>query len=156
MASVRLQAFDAVEAKLEIVVQALGWRTLVVNPRDELSEDELNAIVFLYGGEPDPASLSGNAEVRFADFAVGVLVIEEDGATPVERVMDAAMVAVADALLDANDRQLGGLVDAVMQGAISEPVLGRGMNSGRIGGEQFMEFRIEYLGVEGDASTVGP
>ena len=155
MASVRMQIFNAIEAKLDNVQLQLDWAKRVTNPRDQLGEDEMNAIVFLHGGELPPGPLTGNAENRIAEFTVGLLAVE-NGTMTVEEMLDAGIVAVSNALLDPEDRQLGGLAIGVMQGSVTAPEYGRSANSHLIGAEQFVDFTVEYLGREGDAETPGP
>ena len=155
MPSVRMQAFLAIEAKLALVLQALDWSTLVVNPRGELGEDQLNALVLMYGGENEPNSLTGFVEQRVADFSVGMMVRETQGET-LEQLLDAGFVAVSDALIDPTDIQLGGLVNDVRMGAVSDPVYGRVDDGARLIGGQVIDFSIGYLAREGDASTPGP
>lgn len=155
MPSVRMQSFLAIEAKLELVREALGWATLVVNPRVQLGEDQLNALVLMYGGDNEPNSLTGFVEQRVADFSVGLMVVETQGAT-LEQLLDAGFVAVSDALIDPNDIQLDGLVNDVRMGALSDPVYGRSENGARLVGGQVIDFSIGYLAREGDASTPGP
>ena len=45
MASVRFQAFAAIEAKLEVVRAALDWIKVIRDPREPIGEDQLNALV---------------------------------------------------------------------------------------------------------------
>lgn len=155
MPSVRMQAFLAIEAKLQLVLQALDWKTLVVNPRSDLGEDQLNVLVLMYGGEDPPAGLTGFVEQRVADFSVGMMVVETQSAS-LEQMLDDGFVAISDALIDPNDIQLGGLVNDVRMGAVSDPVYGRSENGARLIGGQVIDFSIGYLAREGDASTPGP
>ena len=155
MPSVRMQAFLAIEAKLQLVLEALDWAKLAVNPRGPIGEDQLNALVLMYGGENEPASLTGFVEQRVADFSVGMMVCETQGAS-LEQLLDAGFVAISDALIDPNDIQLGALVNDVRMGAVSDPVYGRSENGARLVGGQVIDFSIGYLAREGDASTPGP
>lgn len=156
MASVRSQILNAVEIKLEEVRAALAWTSLVVNPRVEVGEDQWNALVLFHGGDREPASLTGHRELRWLEFSVAWIVRESASATA-EELLDAGLVAVSDALLDPADIQLSGLAVAIEQGAISEPVIGPASRNGaRILGGQAMDFAVQYMAVEGDASTAGP
>ena len=155
MASVRMQAFLAIEEKLELVRGALGWAKLIVNPRTPLGEDDLDALVLLYGGESEPGSLTGFVEQRSAEFSVGLMVRETQAMT-LEQLLDAGFVAVSDALIDPDDIQLAGLVVDVRMGGISDPVHGPAENGARIVGGQVIDFSINYLAREGDAQTPGP
>jgi hypothetical protein len=59
-------------------------------------------------------------------------------------------------LLDPADIQLGGLAIGIARGAISDPGIGRSAKGARIIGAQSMDFTVQYLAREGDASTPGP
>lgn len=155
MASVRRQIFDAVEAKLEAERAALGWKTVLRNPREPVGEDQMNAIVFDEGGEPEPDDLTGSVEIHEADFTVG-MVIAESGGEKAEDMLDAGFVAICDALQDPNDIQLGGLAIGVLRGALSKPFVGRSVSGARIVGVQTIGFTVQYMAREGDASTPGP
>lgn len=155
MASIRMQIFAAVEVKLTAVVAALGWETMLVNPREPVGEDEMNAIVMAYGGEPDPGGLTGHVSTHETDFSVG-LVVREAGVKPAEQLLDEGYVAVSDALLDPDDIQLGGLAVGIRRGGMSEPFVGRGRNGAMMVGVQEIGFTVQYWGREGDASAPGP
>lgn len=155
MASVRLQAFLAIEEKLELVLQALDWNRLIINPRVSLGEVDLDALVMMYGGDNEPSALTGFVEQRSADFSVGLMVRETQTMT-LEQMLDAGFVAVSDALIDPSDIQLGGLVCDVRMGAVSDPVYGRAEQGARLVGGQVIDFSINYQVREGDASTPGP
>ena len=155
MASVRAQILAAVKAKLDQVKTDLDWATVVVNPREPIGEDQLNALVLMHGGDREPSNLTGHVERRTLEFSVGWMAKEATGATA-EELLDAALVAISDALLDPSDVQLSGLAIAIEQLAISEPLIGRGQNGARILAGQSMDFAVEYMVVEGDASTPGP
>jgi hypothetical protein len=155
MASVRRQNFDAIAAKLEAVRIALGWQTVVRNPRKPIGEDQMNAIVLDEGGEPDPDDLTGGVEINLADFAVGMVVMET-GADSAEDLLDLGFVAICDALQDPNDIQLGGLAIGVLRGGLSKPFVGTSAGGARIVGVQTINFTVQYMAREGDASTPGP
>jgi hypothetical protein len=155
MASVRMQIFAAIEARLEVVKTALGWATMLRNPRTPVGEDQMNALVFAPGGEPEPASLTGGVETMTAEFSVGLVVMERADATA-EALLDAGFVAICDALQDPDDIQLGGLAIGVLRGALSPPYIGTSALGARIVGVQEIEFTVQYMAREGDASTVGP
>ncbi len=155
MASVRAQILAAAEAKLSAVRVALAWQTLIRNPREKVGEDQLDALVMVDGGDRAPEGLTGHVEYRWVEFAVGWLV-RETSADTIEELLDAALVAIIDALIDPDDIQLGGLAIAIEQGEIGEPVIGRSETGARIVGGQWTEFAVQYLAREGDASTPGP
>lgn len=155
MASVRAQILGAVLAKLETVQAALGWQELLRNPRNPLGEDQFNAIVQMDGGDRSPMGLTGNVEQDTLEFSVAWLVMERNGDTA-EDLLDAGFVAIADALLDPDDIQLGGLAIGIARGAISDPGIGRSAQGARVIGAQTMDFTVQYLAREGDASTPGP
>lgn len=155
MASVRMQAFMAIEAKLELVRQALDWRTLIVNPREPVGEDQLDAILLAHGGDMIPEGLTGHVELLEAEFSVGMVVCERAGMTP-EELLDAGFVAISDALTDPTDMQLSGLVVTVRRGAISPPYIGTAQSGARLLGAQEIEFSFQYMAREGDASTPAP
>lgn len=156
MSSVYAQILAKVEEKLDAVRQALDWLTLVRNPREPVGEDQLNAIVLMFGAEPDPRGLTGRVDERELEFAVGFLVEERKSGPSAEDLLDAARVAVSDALLDPNDIQLGGIASGVFQGGVSEPVFGRAPDGARYRGGLSMEFSVKYWAREGDASAPGP
>jgi hypothetical protein len=155
VASVRAQIFAAVEAKLADVLATLAWTTLLVNPRDPVGEDQLDAIVLMHGGEPEPDGLTGRVDRRTLEFSVAWLVRERGGSTA-EELLDAGFVAISDALLDPADIQLSNLAVAIAQGGVSDPAIGRAEKGARILGGQTMDFTVEYYAREGDASTAGP
>lgn len=156
MASVRMQAFDAVEVKLQAVQAALGWQNTLRDPRELVGEDQMNAIVLATGGEAEPDSLTGHVSTHLAEFEVGLVLLETADATA-EQLLDAGFVAVCDALLDPTDMQLGGLVVGIRRGGMSPPFIGRSVDDGaRIVGVQNITFLVEYWAREGDASTPGP
>lgn len=155
MSSVRKQILDTVEAKLAIVLADLAWQTLLVNPREEVGEDQLNAIVMMHGGDRDPDGLTGHVEMAWLEFSVGWL-IQEAGGPTAEELLDAGYVAISDALLDPDDVQLAGLAVAIRRGAMSDPMIGRAQTGARIVGGQAMDFSVQYLAREGDTSTAGP
>ena len=155
MASVRRQAFAAVEAKLEIVRALLDWRTLVINPRAPIGEDQMNALLLAYGGDDEPEDLTGFVEQHRAGFSVG-LVVMESGAERAEDLLDAGFVAVSNAVIDPADIQLGGLVIDVRRGAMSPPFIGTSTSGARIVGVQEIEFSMQYMAREGAAEIPGP
>lgn len=156
MSSVRKQIFDyVVDTKLAAVAAALGWPSVLRDPRVPVGEDQMNALVFGSGGELEPDSLTGHVETCVAEFSVGLVVIEADGASA-EELLDAGFVAVCDALLDPDDIQLGGLAVDVRRGAMSPPFVGKGQSGARIVGVQEIGFFVSYWAREGDASAVGP
>ena len=156
MASVRRQAFAAIEAKLEIVRALLDWRTLVINPRGlMIGEDQMNALVLFYGGDDEPEDLTGFVEQHRAGFSIG-LVVMETGAERAEDLLDAGFVAVSNAVVDPADIQLGGLVIDVRRGAMSPPFIGASTSGARIVGVQEIEFSMQYMAREGAAETPGP
>lgn len=155
MASIRMQLFAVVEAKLETVRAALGWKIVLVNPREPVGEDQMDALVMAFGGEPDPDSLTGHVATHEADFSVGLVVREADGKTA-EELLDEGYVAVSDALLDPDDIQLGGLAVGIRRRGMSEPFVGRGRNGAMMVGVQEIGFTVQYWGREGDASAPGP
>ena len=155
MASVRRQAFAAIEAKLEIVRALLDWRTLVINPRVPIGDDQMNALVLAYGGDDEPEDLTGFVEQHRAGFSIG-LVVMETGAERAEDLLDAGFVAVSNAVVDPADIQLGGLVIDVRRGAMSPPFIGASTSGARIVGVQEIEFSMQYMAREGAAETPGP
>jgi hypothetical protein len=155
MASVRAQILSAVTAKLEAVQADLGWKATLRNPRESLGEDQFNAIVQMDGGDREPIGLTGHAEQDTLEFSVAWFVMEAGGDSA-EDLLDAGFVAIADALLDPADIQLGGLAIGIARGAISDPGIGRSAKGARIIGAQSMDFTVQYLAREGDASTPGP
>lgn len=155
MASVRAQILAAVLVKLGQVRVALLWTSVLRNPREPVGEDQLNAIVLMDGGDREPVTLTGGVEQNDLEFSVGLLVQETAIATA-EDLLDAGFVAVADALLDPTDIQLGGLAIGIVRGAVSDPVIGRGPQGARVLGGQSIDFTVQYLAREGDASTPGP
>lgn len=155
MASLRRQILLAVEAKLEAVLGELAWETLIVNPRDPIGEDQFNALVLMHGGDRTPEGLTGNVEQRWLAFSVGMMV-RETASARAEAVLDAGLVAVLDALLDPADVQLGALAVAIRFGEISDPMIGQSEHGARTIGGQSMDFEVQYLAREGDASAVGP
>lgn len=155
MASVRRQCFNAIEAKLEAVRADLGWKTVLRNPRKTVGEDQMNAIALDEGGEPDPDDLTGGVEINLADFAVG-MVVAETGTKSAEELLDDGFVAICDALQDPNDIQLGGLAISVLRGGMSKPYVGTSATGARIVGIQTINFTVQYMAREGDASTPGP
>lgn len=155
MTSVRFQIFDAVEDKLETVRAALGWTTVLRDPRTPVGEDQMNAVILGSGGEADPDSLTGHVQTCRLDFSVGLVVLETAAATA-EALLDAGFVAVCDALLDPADIQLGGLAVGIRRGAMSPPFVGMGQSGARIVGVQEIGFSVDYWAREGDASSVGP
>ncbi len=155
MASVRAQILALVEVKLGLVAEALDWAGVLRNPRDPVGEDQLNAIVQMDGGDRDPNGLTGRVEQRWLEFSVGLLVQQTSTATA-EELLDDGLVAVSDSLLDPTDIQLGALAVGIEQGAVSDPVIGRAQDGGRVLGGQSIDFTVQYLAREGDASTPGP
>ena len=155
MASLRAQIFAAVAAKLETVRQTLDWTSLLVNPRDDVGEDQLNAVLLAHGGDREPSALTGHVEMAWLEFSAGMMVMESAAASA-EELLDAGFVAICDALLDRMDIQLSGLAVGIERGAVSDPVFGRGPKGARILGGQSIDFIVQYLVREGDASCVGP
>ena len=155
MASVRFQAFAAIEAKLELVRQELDWASLLRDPRDPIGEDQMNALVLGTGGDDEPDSLTGHVATHRADFAVGLMVIEAGGKSA-EELLDEAFVVVSNALLDPADIQLGGLVVDVRRGAMTPAMIGTVEGGSRIIGVHSIDFNFEYWAREGDAEQPGP
>lgn len=155
MASVRQQGFAAIAAKLDQVRQDLDWPTLIRNPRGPVGEDQMNALLMATGGEPEPDSLTSHVSTHWAEFSVGMVVMEADGAIA-EDLLDAGFVAVCNALLDPADIQLGGLVVQVRRQGMSPPFFGRSEQGKRIVGTQSIDFAFEYWAREGDAEQPGP
>jgi hypothetical protein len=155
MPSVRAQILAAVEAKLESVRVALSWQSVLRNPRETIGEDQMNAILLMDGGDREPAALTGFVELCWLEFSTGVMVKETAGHAA-EDLLDAGYVAISDALLDPTDLQLGGLAVAIQRQAISDPMIGRGPTGARIIAGQSIDFAIQYMAREGDASTPGP
>ena len=155
MASVRKQILDAVEAKLEAVRVALGWNTLVHNPREPVGDDQFDALVMMDGGDLAPMGLTGHVEQRWLEFSVGLMVRDRSDASAEEK-LDAGYVAVCDALLNPADIQLGGLAIDIQLGGVGDPMFGRAQSGARVVGGQSMEFMVQYLAAEGAASVVGP
>lgn len=154
MGSLRAQLSAAVMDRLDAVREALEWQSLIRNPRDPLGEDQLNAIVMMDGGEPDPEGLTGHVEENRFEFSVALMVIEPtDGDTPFEDLLDDGYVAVCNALLDPDNIQFDGLAIGIDRGAVGEPGYGRSSGSARIMAGQAIDFVIRYWGVEGDVST---
>lgn len=152
MTSLRFQIFDAVEEKLQRVCEELGWQGVIRNPRNEIGEDQMNAILLATGGDAEPGGLTGNVETCVAEISVGLAVIEQRGGRA-EELLDQGYVAVFNALTDPSDIQLGGLAVQIRRGAISPPYIGRSVHGARVVGVQEIEFNIEYWTSEGDASS---
>ena len=159
MASVRMQNLLAVKAKLDAVLAELGWTTCIRNPRDTIGVDQMNAIVMMDGGDREPDSLTGHVSDNELEFTTGMLVAEKaragEGETA-EELLDKGFVAISNALLDPNDIQLGGLAIGIFRGAISDPIYGRPEKGAQWFGGQWIDWRIRYLELEGDAEQVGP
>jgi hypothetical protein len=155
MASVRMQIFAAIEAKLRLVQANLGWATVLRSPREPVGEDQMNALVLSPGGDDEPDDLTGHVETNSAGFSVGMVVLET-AASSAEDLLDAGFVAVSNALVDPADVQLGGLAIDVRRGAMSPPYIGQSASGARIVGVQEIEFTVRYMSREGDAETPGP
>lgn len=155
MTSLRGQIFAYIETKLGTVKTALGWQSLLINPREAVGEDQMNALAFGHGGDREPEGLTGHVESDMAEFSVGMVVMET-GSASVEEMLDAGYVAVCDTLTDPADIQLGGLASDVRRGAVSSPYIGRSKDGARVVGVQVIDFTVAYLSREGDASSVGP
>jgi len=155
MASVRAQIFATVKARLDDVLAGLGWTTLAVNPREALDEAKWNALVLMHGGDRVVAGLTGMVERRQLTFSVGALVREANGRTA-EDLLDDWYVAVRDGLVDPDDIQLGGLAEMIEEGDLSDPAIGRSPKGAWYIGAQLLEFTVQYLAREGDATVVGP
>lgn len=155
MPSVRAQIFAYEKAKLELIRVALGWKTLEVNPRDTIDEAKWNALVFNHGGDRVLRGLTGGVERRELTFTVGAL-LKEAGGDTAEELLDAWYVAVRDGLIDPDDIQLGGLAEMIEEGELSDPAIGRSAKGAQMIGAQMLEFRVQYLAREGDATAVGP
>lgn len=155
MTSVRGQIIATVMGKLELVKDGLGWKTLIRNPREPVGEDQFNAILLAEGGDEEPDALTGHIEHSVLDFSVGMLV-QETATMTAEELLDAGFVAIVDALIDPNDIQLGGIAIGIRRGAMSPPYIGRSAQGARIVGGQSMDFTVQYLAREGDASTAAP
>lgn len=156
MASVRHQAFAAIEAKLEVVRSTLDWLSLIRNSREAaIGEDQMNALLLSTGGEMEPDGLTGHVAIARCEFSVGMLIIEPDGHRA-EDLLDQGFVAVCNALLDPGDMQLGGLVNSVLRKGVSAAFVGRSLSGARIIGAQTIDFEFEYMTREGDAEVPGP
>lgn len=155
MASVRYQAFAAIEAKLETVRGVLDWLSLIRDPREPTGEDQMNALLLATGGEMEPDGLTGHVAIARCEFSVGLLVIEPEGQRA-EDLLDQGFVAVCNALQDPTDMQLGGLVNWVLRKGVSAAFVGRSLSGARIIGTQSIDFEFEYMTREGDAETPGP
>lgn len=155
MPSVRAQIFGEVQEKLDDVLSGLGWKSLLRNPRELVGEDQFNAIVMLDGGDRAPIGLTGHVEETWLSFGV-VLMVTEQGGDTVEELLDAGFVAVCDALIDPQDIQLSGLAIGIERGEVGDPLIGRSDKGARIVGVQSIEFMVNYMAREGDASTPGP
>lgn len=155
MASVRMQIFDAVQAKLALVRDRLDWLTVLRDPRVPVGEDQMNALVLGTGGDMEPDSLSGHVATHQLEFSVGLIVLESETSCA-EALLDAGFVAVSDALLDPLDIQLGGLAVDIRRGSMTPPFIGTAKSGARIVGVQEIEFTVSYWAREGDASAVGP
>lgn len=155
MASVRMQIFDAVEAKLELVRDALDWALVLRDPRVPVGEDQMNALVLGTGGDMVPGNLTGHVATHELEFSVGMIVVETESACA-EELLDAGFVAVSNALLDPQDIQLGGLAVDVRRGAMTPPFIGTSKSGARIVGVQEIEFTVDYWAREGDAELPGP
>lgn len=155
MASLRAQILAAVKAKLDAVKADLEFTSVLVNPRTPIGTDQLDALLLLHGGDREPDWLTGSVEEVWLEFGVGWMVRETaDGSA--EAQLDAAFVAVSDALTDPDDVQLSGLVVEIRRGALSEPQIGRAMDGADVLAGQFCDFAARYMAREGDASTPGP
>lgn len=155
MASVRSQIFTAIEAKLDAVVSTLGWQSRITNPREPIGEDQMHAILLATGGDAEPDSLTGKVDTHTAEFAIGLVVVE-NGDGEAEGLLDQGFVAINNALLDPDDIQLGGLVTDIRRGAMSPPFIGRTPSGARVVGVQEIEFSADYWVRQGDVSQVGP
>ena len=155
MASVRAQILAAVEAKLQLVSEQLGWAGLIRNPREPVGEDQLNALVMMDGGDNTPGGLSGGVSKCELGFSVAMLV-QESGGIRAEDLLDAGFVLISNTLLDPFDIQLGGLAEGISRLAVSDPSIGRAAQGARIMGGQAIDFTVTYLEREGDAEIPGP
>ena len=155
MGSVRAQILAAVEELLEDVRAGLDWATVIRNPRERIGEDQMNALVMMDGGDREPASLTGHVEESWVEFSVG-MVVKEAGGDSAEDILDAGLVAICDTLVDPDNIQLGGLAIGIRREGISEPLYGRADKGARILGGQSIDFAVQYMAREGDASTPGP
>lgn len=155
MASVRKQILDAIEDKLDAVRIDLAWNALVHNPREPIGDDQFDALVMMDGGDRAPMGLTGHVEQRWLEFSVGLMVLDTSAASA-ESKLDAGYVAVCDALLDPADIQLGGLAVDIQLGGVSDPMFGRAQSGARVVGGQSIDFMVQYLASEGDASSVAP
>jgi hypothetical protein len=155
MPSVRAQILAVVEALLDDVRTDLDWTSVVRNPRERIGEDQMNALVMMDGGDREPTGLTGHVEENWVEFSVG-MVVKETGEGTAEELLDAGLVAVCDTLVDPDNIQLGGLAIGIRREGISEPLYGRADKGARILGGQAIDFAVQYLAREGDASTPGP
>lgn len=155
MASVRFQMFDAIEAKLQDVRDALGWNAVLRDPRNPVGEDQMNALLLATGADLEPDALTGQVQAHTAEFSVGMVVLESEAASA-EVLLDTGFVAVCDALEDPADMQLGGLIVGLWRGGLSPAFIGLGEEGGRIIGVQEIQFRAQYWTREGDVSSPGP
>ena len=155
MSSVRAQILQAVATKLESARVGLDWQTLLVNPRAAIGEDQFNALVLMYGGDRRPEGLTGNVEQRVLEFTV-VLLVCERGTETAEQLLDAGYVAINDLLTDPDDIQLSGLCVGISQAGITDPTIGYSDSGARVIGGQAVDFAVQYLAREGDASSPAP
>lgn len=155
MASLRAQIIATVMSKLDQARDDLGWKTLLRNPREPVGEDQFNAILLGEGGDDEPESLTGHVEHSELDFSVGMLV-QETATMTAEELLDAGFVAIVDGLINPADIQLGGIAIGIRRGAMSPPYIGRSAQGARIVGAQSIDFTVQYLAREGDASTAAP
>ncbi|AKM09875.1 hypothetical protein [Croceicoccus naphthovorans] len=155
MASVRMQIYAAVKAKLDAVRSALAFNGVIVNPREPIGVDQMDALILMHGGDRDPNWLTGGIEDRWLEIGVGWM-LRETTEGSAEEQLDAALVAVCDALTDPDDVQLGGLAVEVMLTGIEEPQIGRAADGAHVLAGQFCEFAVRYMTREGDASTPAP
>lgn len=155
MASLRAQILEMVRQKLEAVRVDLDFTSLLVNPRTAIGTDQLDALLLLHGGDRDPEWLTGGSEDHWLEFGVGWMV-RETAAGTAEAQLDAAFVAVSDALTDPADVQLGALAVEIQRGAVSEPQIGRASDGAHVLAGQFCDFAVRYFTREGDASNPGP
>ena len=159
MTSLAGQNLKAAEAKLRQVQLDLGWPTFLRNPRERIGVEQMPAIIMVDGGSPAPGSLTGGVADDAVQFSTAVMAAEKAGADEddrVEALLDLGFVRISNALLDPDDIQLGGLATGVFREEVSDPIYGRPDKGAQWFGGQTHDWRIEFMGREGDAEAVGP
>jgi hypothetical protein len=155
MASVRRQIFDAIAAKLEAVRDRSRLAIVLRNPRKPVGEDQMNAIVLGEGGEPEPDDLTGHVEINVADFEVGMVVMETGAPRPRTCSTPASSRSATRCRIPAISSSAGWR-SACCAAGWRDRISARRSAARAIVGVQTINFSVQYMAREGDASTPGP